>query len=164
MSSFDEFAEPSLVLHLHGATYVCPPPNVGNSAVVIALHVRARVQLGLDEGPVDQKLLDLIDKEAGAVPLAVLTLGQTVYDQLLAAGESAMTINRMGYYGILYWARGEEYADGMARAMWAQPAEVAATPKAPSRSRSGRPTASDHRTKTASTRTTGSPKASSPTS
>jgi hypothetical protein len=158
MSTFDEFAEPDLVLHLHGVVYRCPPPSVADSATIIALHIRARVQLGLDDGPVDQKVIDLIEEKASSTPLAALTLSQKVYDELVAAGESPMTINRMGYYGILYWARGAEYADWLAVAMWDPKAEEAAeAPKVQSPLTSGQRTGLGSRTKTASTPTTESP-------
>lgn len=161
MSVFDfaEFAEPNLEIPLHGITYSSPPPSVENAAVILALHAQARIGLNMDEGPLDAQLLALIEKKASDVPLAVLTLGQDVYDALVAAGESPTTINRMGYYAMLYWARGEEYALALSRAMWTPDAKAAESgPKALRRSKSGRSTASANRTRTASTRTTASPR------
>ena len=160
MSAFDftEFAEPNLEIPLHGVTYSSKPPSVEDAAIILALHAQARIGLNLDEGPLDVALLALIEKKASDVPLAVLTLGRDVYDALVAAGESPTTINRVGYYGMLYWARGEEYAVALSRAMWAPESEaVESGPKAPRRSKSGRSTVSASRTRTASTRTTGSP-------
>jgi len=160
VSAFDftEFAEPNLQLPLHGHVYSCPPPSVADAAVILALHVRARVQLGLDDGPVDPEVLALIEAKAGDIPLAVLTLGQDVYDALVAAGESPTTINRMGYYAMLFWARGEQYAIELSRLLWTTAGQVGeVAPKAPRPSKSGRSTGSGSRTRTASTRTTGSP-------
>ena len=159
MSTFDftEFAEPNLEIPLHGVTYSSPPPSVEEAAVILALHARARIGLGLDEGPLDPQLETLIADKAGLKPLAELTLGKTVYDALVEAGESATTINRMGYFGMLYWARGEEYAISISRAMWNPEAVVAGEsgPKGSvTRSKSGRRTASARRTRTASTPTT----------
>jgi len=120
VSAFDfaEFAEPFLLLPLHGVTYSCRPPSVPGAAVIAALNARSRVQLGLDEGPVATEALDLLEREASDVPLAVLTLGQAVYDALVAAGESPTTINRMGYYAMAYWWGGEDYALTLSRLMW----------------------------------------------
>jgi hypothetical protein len=126
--NFDAFAEPDLELSFHDATYTCPPPSTGDFPVILALHVRARVQLGLDEGPVDPDVLALIEEKAADIPLAALTLGQATFDALTAAGASPTTINRMGYYGMLHWARGEEYALMVSRAMWA-PTPAPTTPQ-----------------------------------
>jgi hypothetical protein len=80
---FAEFAEPFLLLPLHGVTYACRPPSVPRAAVIAALNARSRVQLGLDPGPVAPDALDLLEREASDIPLAVLTLGQDIYDGLL---------------------------------------------------------------------------------
>jgi hypothetical protein len=115
---FAEFAEPFLLLPLHGVTYACRPPSVPRAADIAALNARSRVQLGLDPGPVAPDALDLLEREASDIPLAVLTLGQDIYDALTAAGESPTTINRMGYYAMAYWWGGEDYALTLARLMW----------------------------------------------
>ena len=153
---FAEWVEPSLDVTIGGGQYSCPPPSVAKARIIVALAVLAEHRLGLAPGDPDPEIVALIDAQTDS--LSVVTLGQPVYDRMVADGLTQMTIDRVGYYALHYWARGKAQADWLAAAMWAPDAEPGeAAPKARRRSRSGPSTASVNRTKTASTRTTGSP-------
>jgi len=157
---FNAWATPNLNVTLAGHNYSAAPPSVEQMKVILAFAARAENDLQAEPGVLDPAL-DAIC-EAQKVPLAVVTLGQDIYDQMIADGIDQATTDRVGYYGIHYWARGKERADFLAEAMWTPKNEeaIAAAPKAPQdrRSKSGRSTASASRTRTASTPTTASPK------
>ena len=158
---FTAWATPNLEVTLAGHDYSAKPPSVAQAKVILAFAVIAEHGLDLVKGEPDPELVALT--KAQKVPLAAVSLGQDVYDQMIADGIDQATTDRVGYYAMHFWARGKAQADWLAQAMWATPdtEEVtAATPKAPQdrRSKSGRNTASASRTRTASTRTTGSRK------
>lgn len=153
---FAEWVEPNLTVSLGGREYSCPPPSVADARIIVAFAVLAEHRLGLVEGDPDAGLAELAN--AQSAPLPVITLGQAIYDAMVADGVSETTLGRVGYYAMNYWARGKARADGLASLMWAPDKPVTDTdPKAPKRSRNGRSTGSAKRTKPASTRTTGSP-------
>jgi len=104
-----------LELQLGGRTYKVPPPSVQSMRQVLAAAVRGEVNLRMVKGPVPaevQEVLDSIgpDDHPGLGP---------VYDQLAADGVPQVVVDRMAYYAVFYWARGKEYADTLARIMWA---------------------------------------------
>lgn len=113
---FDAWATPPLPLTLGGRTYTVQPPSVADAAKVLAMAVRAEVNLGmtghttLPEGV--QSVLDTIGP--GEHP----ALGET-YRELIEAGVSDATLARMGYYATFFWARGKAYADDLAVLLWA---------------------------------------------
>jgi hypothetical protein len=111
---FAAWAEPNLVLTLGGHTFTVRPPSVDDSAKVIALAVRGEVNLGIAEGPMPAELQAIIDTiEPGEHP----ALGDA-YDAMWEAGISPVSIDRMAYYAIFYWARGGAYADWIAAALF----------------------------------------------
>ena len=101
---FAAWAEPNLILTLGGRTYTVRPPSVANAGKLLALAVRGEVELGLAKGPIPAGVQDVLDS---IHPDDHPALGK-VHAQLVADGVSPTTINRMGYYGIFYWARGKE--------------------------------------------------------
>ncbi|WP_105567127.1 DUF7426 family protein [Microbacterium halophytorum] len=113
--SFEEWAAPGLELELGGRTYMVPPPSVDASSKILASAVRGEIQLGIVKGEVPAEVSAVLDAIG---PDEHPALGP-VYAQLVADGVSATTIDRMGYYAVFYWARGREYADRLAVAMWA---------------------------------------------
>lgn len=92
------------------------PPSVADAAKLLACAVRGEIELRLvpvKEIPENvQAVLDTI--EPGEHP----ALGAT-YDEMVEAGLSQVTIDRFAYYAIFFWARGEEYADTLARILFA---------------------------------------------
>jgi hypothetical protein len=158
-TDFSAWVVPDLVLTLGGRTYTVQPPSVSRARQVLALSIASDAQLARRDLPESvQTVVDAITD-----PLAVVTLGQDVYDQLVADGVPAEVVKRMGFYGLHFWTSGKDKADRLAQALWAADDGEwdGADPKAPaaprSRSRSGRSTASGSRTRKASTRTTASP-------
>lgn len=155
-ADFASWAQTDLVIPFGGREYRVPPPTVEASKKLIACAVRAEVNLGLRKGEIPegvQRVLDNIgpDEHVGLGP---------VYDEMVDAGLSQVTIDRFTYYAVFYWARGEEYADTLARALFAPrdlpEGEVGgAAPKDSSPRRTGRRTASASQTRTGGTRTTG---------
>lgn len=142
---FTDWAQPDLVLTLGGRTYTVRPPSVDRARLLLAFVVRAEHRLGLVTGPLPREL-EAVLVEVGETPLGVYTLGQDVYEQLVADGAAPVTIERMAYYALHYWARGQQRADAVATWLWAP--EPEAETEAPtqgkgrrrSRSRSGRST------------------------
>ena len=112
---FEEWAAaPGLPLTLGGRTYLVPSPSVADAKKVLAAAIRAEVRLGLVEGPIPDAVQAVLDTiEPGEHP----ALGP-VYDQLAADGVPQVTVDRMAYYAVFYWARGKEYADTLARILW----------------------------------------------
>lgn len=158
---FTDWAVPDLVLTLGGHTYAVHPPSVDRARLVLACAVRSEVSLGLSAGPVPDELNVVLDG-LDDTPLGVVTLGQGVYDALVADGHPPATIDRMAYYAMHFWARGKARADAIAVLAWTPKVDAGdgdePTPKATRRSRStsGRSTGSASRTPTASTPTTAS--------
>lgn len=91
------------------------PPSVADAGKLLACAVRGEIELGLapvKEIPDEiQAVLDTID------PNEHPALGKT-YDEMVEADLSQVTIDRFAYYAIFYWARGEEYADTLARLLF----------------------------------------------
>lgn len=111
---FEEWAAPGLELTFGGRTFTVAPPSVDDAVKILAAAVRGEVRLGLVKGEIPeqvQKVLDMI--EPGQHP----ALGAT-FDQLCEAGVPAVTIDRMAYYAVFYWAKGKQYADSLATALW----------------------------------------------
>lgn len=165
---FSAWAVPPLLLTLGERTYSVRPPSVGDMGKLLAAAVRAEVNLGLVKGTVPEEVQTVLDTiEPGTHP----ALGDDVYQQMVDDGQHPTSIDRMGYYAVLYWARGKTYADAIATLLWT-PREVGGTTEkvdddlvgkaAPTSPRSsGRGSGSANRstkTKTAfrSSRTTGS--------
>jgi len=153
---FTAWVEPDLDVTLGGVQYSCPPPSVAKAKIIVALAVVSEHRLGLVKDDPDPELVALT--EAQDDPLAVITLGRDIYNRMVADGVTQITIDRVGYYALHYWARGKAQADWLAVAMWSPyiGEQAEETPKARRRSKSGPSTASANRTKTASTPTTAS--------
>lgn len=115
---FADWVFPDLVLTLGGSTYHVPPPSVGRARQLVALAVRSEVRLGLHPGPVPDELDDVL-AQLDEQPLAEIALTKAVHDRLLADGVPPVTVERMAYYAVHYWARGPERADAIATALWA---------------------------------------------
>lgn len=113
-SDFKSWAEPDLVIPLGGRDFIVRPPSVGNMGKLLACAVRGEVKLGLAEGPIPdevQQVLDTIEPDEHPA------LGDT-YQEMVDAGLHPVTIDRFAYYAVFYWARGEEYADSLARVLF----------------------------------------------
>jgi len=112
---FDEWATPPLRLTLGERTYVVQPPSVGDAAKVLAMAVRAEVNLGMaGHGTLPDGVQGLLDTiKPGEHP----ALGD-VYRQLIEDGVADATLARMGFYAVFYWARGKQYADDLAVILW----------------------------------------------
>lgn len=124
---FGAWAIPQLRLELGGKTYMVDPPSVAAGGKLLAAAAKGEAVLrGNGEVPEEvQAVLDSI--EPGEHP----ALGATVYAQLVADGVTQATIDRMSYYATFYWARGEDYADAIAKLLWAPRALPDATPGEP---------------------------------
>jgi hypothetical protein len=119
-SDFKAWAEPDLVIPLAGREFRISPPSVGDAAKVLACAVRGEVNLNIVPGPIPeevQAVLDTISKDEHPA------LG-SAYQEMVDAGLSPLTIDRLGYYAVFYWARGEEYADRLALILFAPREEV----------------------------------------
>lgn len=151
---FTAWVEPNLDVTLGGVQYSCPPPSVAAAKIIVAFAVLSEHRLGLVTGDPDPELVELADSRADS-RLAVITLGSTIYDRMVADGVTQTTIDRVGYYAMHFWARGKTQADWLAQAMWSPSAgePVDDVPKARRRSKSGPSTASANRTRMASTPT-----------
>lgn len=115
---FGAWARPDLVLTLGGRTYVVRPPSVADMRQVLALAVRAEV--GRDAVPAEVAAV-LDDLPTDGHP----ALG-AAYGDLVAAGVDPETLARVGVYATLFWARGREYADAAAEAVWGPERDKAA--------------------------------------
>ncbi|WP_424448847.1 DUF7426 family protein [Microbacterium arborescens] len=140
---FAEWAAPDLVLTLGERVYNVAPPSVDRAKKILALAVRAELNLKIVRGDMPQTVADVI---ATIGPLERPALGD-VAAQMTADDVPVETIDRMDYYAVFYWARGKEYADALAVVLWAPRADApggdAPAPKARLRSprKSGRSTA-----------------------
>lgn len=113
-SDFKAWAQPDLVISFRGRDFIVAPPSVEDSAKLLACAVQFEVELGMVTGPVPdevQAVLNMIGPDEHPA------LG-SAYAEMVAAGLSPVTIDRMAVYSLLYWVRGEEYADAMATVMW----------------------------------------------
>ncbi|WP_295035404.1 hypothetical protein [uncultured Microbacterium sp.] len=113
-SDFKAWAQPDLVIPFRGRDFIVAPPSVDDSAKLLACAVRAEVAFGLAEGPIPDEVHAVLDTIS---PDEHPALG-SVYNEMVAAGLSPVTIDRMAVYAIFYWARGEEYADKLATVLW----------------------------------------------
>jgi hypothetical protein len=153
---FAAWVEPNLDVTLGGRDYSIPPPSVDKAKIIVALTVVSEHNLGLVKGDPDPEVVAIVDAQTD--PLAVVTLGRDIYDRMVADGVTQITIDRVGYYAMHYFARGKAQADWLAAAMWSPDVKdvTDTAPKAQKRSKSGPSTGLASRTRTASSRTTGS--------
>lgn len=112
-TDFAAWAQQDLVIPIGGRTFVVRPPSVADAGKLLACAVRGEVNLRMVKGPIPdevQRVLDTIGDEHPALGPA--------YDEMVEAGLSPVTIDRLAYYATFYWARGEEYADTLARVLF----------------------------------------------
>lgn len=117
---FGDWAAPGLELVLGGRTYLVRPPSVGDAKVILAAAARGEVNLGITPGPLPDEVASILEAVKRDDHPA---LGADVYSQMVADDVPAVTIDRMTYYAVFYWARGREYADRLAALLWV-PREV----------------------------------------
>lgn len=127
---FAAWAVPDLVLPLGERTYTVRPPSVDDMGKLLACAVRGEVNLGIVEGEIPDEVQEILDTITGDEHPA---LGDA-YAQMVADGVHPVTIDRMGYYAVFYWARGQEYADTLAALLFTPrelgvPEEAEAAPK-----------------------------------
>lgn len=92
---------------------------------------------------IPQSTLDVIEA-IGDTDIGVLSLGQDVYDEMLAAGVPGPDVDTFALYALYYWTLGEETADSI---MSAQAGDVAGeAPSGSSTQQRGPRTASASRT------------------
>lgn len=113
-SDFATWAEPDLKIPLDGRTFRVRPPSVDDAAKVLACAVRGEVNLGIAEGPIPDEVQAVLDTIG---PKDHPALGDA-YQEMVDAGLSPVTIDRIGYYAVFFWARGEQYADSLAAALF----------------------------------------------
>ncbi|MFD6699685.1 MULTISPECIES: hypothetical protein [unclassified Microbacterium] len=113
-ADFQAWAIPDLVIPLGGRDYSVRPPSVGNMGKLLACAVRGEIALGLAEGPIPDEVQAVLDTIS---PDEHPALGD-VYQQMVDDGQHPVTIDRMAYYAIFYWAKGKEYADALAEVLW----------------------------------------------
>lgn len=121
---FEAWAVPDLILPFRGRTYAVPPPDVDRAKMILAAAVRAEVNLGIKEGPVPAEIERVLDTIGTTHP----ALTPAVYEQMAADGVPLLTIDRMSYYAVFYWARSAEYAATIATLLWQRDAIEAASP------------------------------------
>ncbi|NLP82587.1 hypothetical protein HF576_01875 [Microbacterium sp. CFH 90308] len=117
-TDFEEWVTPSLELTLRGCTYVVRPPSVEAGKKIAAAAVRGEIRLGMIKGVTEvpeeiQRVLDTIGADEHPA------LGET-WAQMHEAGLDRVTIDRAAYYAVFYWARGKDYADSLAKILWAK--------------------------------------------
>lgn len=163
---FAAWAVPDMPLELGGRTYSVRPPCVLDMRKLLACAVKAEVDLGVVKGPVPESVRAVL---ATIGPDEHPALGTHVYEQLVADGHHPTTIDRVAFYAVIYWTRGQKIADLYATALWTPRAPGAEEAPAPSpkalptsRPPSGRRTGSGSRrgtttTASRSSRTTASP-------
>ena len=110
---FGEWVAPDLKLELGGRTYTVRPPTVAAAKMILAAAVRGEVNLGLVTGEIPDEVQAMLASIGDDHP----ALGD-VYAALVADKVPAVTIDRVAYYAVFYWARGKEYADTLANLMW----------------------------------------------
>lgn len=113
-ADFKAWAQQDLVIPLGDRTFTVRPPSVDDAGKLLACAVRGEVFLGIVKGPIPDEVQEVLDSiEPGEHP----ALGDT-YQEMVDAQLSPVTIDRFAYYAIFYWARGEEYADRLARILF----------------------------------------------
>jgi len=110
---FGEWVAPDLKLELGGRTYSVRPPTVEAAKMILAAAVRGEVNLGLVKGEIPAEVQAILDSIGDEHP----ALGDA-YSKMAADGVPALTIDRVAYYAVFYWARGKEYADTLAKLLW----------------------------------------------
>ena len=138
---FSEWVAPDLTITLEGRTYTVRPPSVEAAKQILAAAVRGEVNLGLVKGEIPAEVQAILDSiEPGVHP----ALGEA-YTAMVQDGIGSVTIDRVAYYAVFYWARGKEYADTLAKLLWLprdlEAAGSDAAPKDSSPRRTGRRTA-----------------------
>jgi hypothetical protein len=114
-SDFASWAVPDLIIPLGERTYPVRPPSVDDTGKLLACAVHGEVNLGIVEGSIPDDVQEILDSiEPDQHP----ALGVT-YHQMVSDGVDPVTIDRMAYYAVFYWARGKEYADTIAALLWA---------------------------------------------
>ena len=112
---FSAWVAPDLEIPLGGRIYTVRPPSVEDAKKVLAAAVRGEVKLGLLQGDVPDEVQAVLDTIG---PDDHPALGAT-YAQMRDDGVDSITIDRIGYYAVFFWARGKQYADALARLLWA---------------------------------------------
>jgi len=158
---FSQWAAADLVLPLGGRTYVVRPPSVDQARLIIALAIRSEISLHLSKGPVPSEVQAILEQlDVVGTPLADITLGSAVHEELRENGVPLETITRMSYYALHFWARGQARADAIAKALWGSDAQGEASGRAPRPGqpllRSGLNTGSVAQTQTGGIQTIGS--------
>ena len=111
---FSEWVAPDLTITLEGRTYTVRPPSVEAAKQILAAAVRGEVNLGLVKGEIPAEVQAILDSiEPGVHP----ALGEA-YTAMVQDGIGSVTIDRVAYYAVFYWARGKEYADTLAKLLW----------------------------------------------
>lgn len=124
---FSEWVAPDLIMPLGGKTYRVPPPSVRRAKKIIAAAVRVEVHLGIVKGEIPPEVQEVLDSFQGIERPGLGPVAQQMADDEVAVE----TIDRMDYYAVCYWARGKEYADALAVALWSHgKAEGETAPKA----------------------------------
>jgi len=116
---FTSWVVPDLKLTLGGVTYEVAPPDVERAKMILALTVREELRLGLSKGDLPEQLKTIIENAVSDRQLGEITLGPDVYERMVTDRVAVTTIERMAYYAMLFWARGQERADAIASALWA---------------------------------------------
>ena len=80
-----------------------------------AAAVRAEVNLGLVQGEIPVEIQSVLDTIG---PDDHPALGPVFHELKETRGVSRVTLDRMAYYAVFYWARGKEYADTIAQILW----------------------------------------------
>lgn len=163
MKDLTAFLDPDLPLKLGVHTYTVRPPTLAVGLQLAAINAAGvagyLATLGqcpscgragnLDITPETQAVLDAV----ADTPLGVLSLGQDVYDQMIADAIPGKHVDQAALYALYYWVLGRDTADKIIEAT-AEAAHGTGGAQAPKASKTGRSTASGSRTKTASTPTT----------
>lgn len=137
----------SLELPLNGTTYMVPPPTKERGLTLASF-----IALGLNNAhgaDTDDDTLDLV-KGAANESLADLSLTPDVHAQMVADSVPAMHIDQAAIYALYYWTLGEEQADLTFQLLYAE-VPAGDLPKGLKLVKTGRNTASENLTKTAST-------------
>lgn len=111
---FASWVFPDLTLTLRGRDYTVPPPSVEASKQIVAAAALLEIKFGLIKIPVPPEMQSVLESIGDRHP----ALGDEAYAEMVADGLPAVVINRMSVYATLYWARGREYAETMARVLW----------------------------------------------
>lgn len=114
---FAQWAVPPLEVRLGGVTYMVPPPSVARARHLLALAAQSEIFLGLVKAEMPQDLQDVVDSLKDE-PLADVTLTPEIHKKMVENGLPAMTIDRVAYYALHYWARGKPRADALAALFW----------------------------------------------